>query len=108
MQVVADQFVAQIAGEFLVLLEKCVFPVGAKDVMAVLDLVDHGGQLAAQPLVAPHAEDLADAVGRQPPESDFATALEDFVDGKVAFEDEVAGKKLAMRTTMEPNTSSRS
>ena len=58
--------------------------------MAVLDLIDHGGQLAAQPLVQPHAEDLADAVGGQAPQADFATALEDFVDGEVAFEDEVA------------------
>ena len=89
-QIVGAEFVAQIAGEFLVLLEKCVFPVGAEDVVAVLDLVDHGGQLAAQPLVAPHAENLADAVGGQAPQADFAIALEDFVDGKVAFEDEIS------------------
>ena len=64
------------------------FPVGAKDVVAVLDLVDHGGQFAALPLFAA-AEELADAVGGQAPQSDFATALEDFVDGKIAFEDEI-------------------
>ena len=37
----------------------------------------------------PNAEDLADAVGGQPPEADLAASLEDLVDGKVAFEDEV-------------------
>src|SRR5207245_1117471 len=36
------------------------------------------------------AKDFADAVGRQTPESDFAAPLEDFMDGEVAFEDEVA------------------
>src|SRR5947208_2515446 len=58
--------------------------------MAVLDLFDDGGDVAAQFLSAPHAKDFADAVGRQTPESDFAAPLEDFMDGEVAFEDEVA------------------
>ena len=40
-------------------------------------------------LSQPDAEDLADAVRRQPPQADLATALEDLVDGEVAFEDEV-------------------
>ena len=51
--------------------------------MAVLDLFDDGGDLAAQFLGAPHAEDFADAVRRQTPESDFAAPLEDFMDGEV-------------------------
>ena len=58
--------------------------------MAMLDLIDDGGEFAAQSLVEPDAEDLADPVGRQPPEPEFAASLEDLVDGKVAFEDEVA------------------
>ena len=57
--------------------------------MAVLDLIDDGGEFPVQPLVKADAEDLADAVGRQPPQADFAASLEDFVDGEVAFEDEV-------------------
>ena len=39
-QIVGAEFVAKIAGVLLVLLEKGVFPVGAKDMVAVLDLVD--------------------------------------------------------------------
>ena len=66
-QVVGAEFVAQVAREFLVLFQKGVLPVGAENVMAVLDLVDHGGQFAAQALVQADAKDLADPVGRQPP-----------------------------------------
>src|SRR5438552_7827481 len=51
--------------ELLVLFQKCVFPVRAKNVMAVLDLIDHDGELSPQSLVQPDAEDLADAVGCQ-------------------------------------------
>ena len=80
----------KIAGELLVLSEKGVFPVGAENVMAVLDLIDHRGEFAAQSLVEPDAEDLADPVGRQTPEADFAAPLEDLMDGEVALEDEVA------------------
>src|SRR3974377_2551456 len=38
----------------------------------------------------PQAENFADPVGRHEPQTDFATALEDCVDGKVALEDEIA------------------
>ena len=51
-QVVGTEFIAQEAGELLVLLEEGVFPVRAEDVMAVLDLIDDRGQLAAQSLVS--------------------------------------------------------
>ncbi len=89
-QIVGTEFVAQEAGELLVLFEEGVLPVGAEDVMAVLDLIDDRGEFARQPLVEADAEDLADAVGRQPPQADLAASLEDLVDGKVAFEDEIA------------------
>jgi hypothetical protein len=39
--------------------------------------------------VQPYAENFADPVGCQPPKTDLATALEDPVDGKVAFENEI-------------------
>jgi hypothetical protein len=58
--------------------------------MAVLDLFDDSGEFAAQFLVEAYAEDLADAVGGHSPQTDFATALEDFVNREVAFEDEIA------------------
>lgn len=88
-QVVGTEFVAQEAGELLVLFEESVLPVGAEHMVAMLDLIDDGGQFPAQALVEPDAEDLADAVGGQPPEPDLAASLEDLVDGEVAFEDEV-------------------
>src|SRR5690242_18050202 len=41
-------FIAQEGEELLVLLEEGVLEVGAKDMVAVLDLVDDGGQFAFQ------------------------------------------------------------
>jgi hypothetical protein len=58
--------------------------------MAMFDLIENGGQLAAQPLMEPDAEDLTDAVGGEAPQADLAAALEDLVDGKVTFENEIA------------------
>ena len=89
-EVVGAQFVAQEGGELFVLLEEGVLEVGAEDMMAMLDLIDDGGELAAHPAVKAAAEDRGDLVGGQPPQAEFAAALEQFVDGKVALEDEVA------------------
>src|ERR1700692_1420796 len=75
---------------FIVLLEEGVLEVGAEDMMAMLDAIDDGGQLAAHPAVQASAEDLGDLVAGQPPQAEFAAAFEEFVDGKVALEDEVA------------------
>jgi hypothetical protein len=88
-QVVGAKLVAEEAGELLVLFEKSILPVGAEDVMAMLDLIDDRGQFPMQPFVEPHAEDLADPVRRQPPQADFAAAFKDFVNGEVAFENEI-------------------
>src|SRR6266852_6134205 len=66
-QVVGAEFVAQEAGELFVLLEKRVLPIGAEDMMAMLDLIDDGGEFPTQFLVEPDAEDLADPVGGEPP-----------------------------------------
>ena len=76
--------------ELLVLLEEGALEVGAEDVMAMLDLVDDRGQLAAHAAMEPHAEDRSDLVGAEPPETKLAAALEQLVDGKVTLEDEVA------------------
>src|SRR6266436_1226880 len=89
-EVVGDQFVAQEGGELFVLLEEGVLEVGAEDMMAMLDAIDDSGQLAAHPAVQASAEDLGDLVAGQPPQAEFAAAFEEFVDGKVALEDEVA------------------
>jgi hypothetical protein len=47
--VVGAEFVAQERRELPILLQDGVFEVGAKDMMAMLDLIDHGGELAAYP-----------------------------------------------------------
>ena len=57
--------------------------------MAMFDLIDDGGELSRQPLAESDAEDLTDAVRRQPPQADFAASLEDLVNGKVALENEI-------------------
>ena len=46
-QVIGAKLVAEEAGELLVLFEEGVFPVGAEDVMAMLDLIEDGSQLSA-------------------------------------------------------------
>ena len=58
--------------------------------MAMLDLIDNGGELAAVPAVQTGAEDLGNLVGGEPPQAEFTASLEQLVDGKVALEDEVA------------------
>ena len=71
-EVVGADLVAQEGGELLVLLDEGVFPVGAEDMMAVLDLLQGGVQLAAELFGQPHAKDLADLVGGQAPQADLA------------------------------------
>jgi hypothetical protein len=89
-EVVGAQFVAQEGRELLVLFEEGVLEVDAQDMMAMSDLIDDGGELAAVPAVEAGAEDRGDLVGGEPPEAEFAAALEQLMNGKVALEDEVA------------------
>ena len=88
-QIIGADLVAQKARELFVLLEKGILPIGAKDVMAMFDLIDDRGQFPAQPLVQADAENLADAVSREAPQADLAAALEDLVNRKMTLEDEV-------------------
>ena len=46
LEIVGAELVAQEGRELLVLLQEGVLEVGAKDMMAMLDLVDDGGELA--------------------------------------------------------------
>jgi hypothetical protein len=89
-QIVGDQLVAQEGEEFFVLFEEGVLEVGAEDMMAVLDAIDDGSELAAHLAVQARAEDLGDLVGAQPPQAELAAALKQLVNGKVALEDKVA------------------
>src|SRR6516162_6857513 len=89
-EVVGAKLIAQERCEFFVLLQEGMLEVGAEDMMAMLNLVDDGGELAGQPAVQARAEYLGNLVGCQPPQSELPAALEQFVDGKVPFEYEVA------------------
>ena len=53
--------------------------------MAMLDLIDDGGELAAVPAVQAGAEYRGNLVGGEPPQPEFTTSLEQLVDGKVAL-----------------------
>ena len=89
-EVVGAQFVTQEGCELFILPQYRALEVGAEDMMAMLDLIDDGGELAAYLAIEALAEDRGDLVGGQPPQAEFAAALEQFVDGKVALENEVA------------------
>src|SRR5208337_727237 len=73
-EIVGDQLVAQEGREFLVLLQEGALEVGAEDMMAVLDLVDDGGQLAMHPATDLLAEDRGDLVRTEPPQAELAAA----------------------------------
>src|SRR5438445_10981338 len=75
-EVVGDQLVAQEGRELFVLFEEGGLEVGAEDVMAVLDAIDDGGELAANPAVQAGAEDLGDLVAGQPPQAELAASAE--------------------------------
>src|SRR5271165_1114751 len=89
-EVVRDQLVAQVGSELFVLFEEGVLEIGTEDMVAVLDAVDDGGEFATHPAVHPCAEDCRDLVAGEPPQTELAAAFEQFVDGKVSLEDEVA------------------
>src|SRR5207253_11242611 len=89
-EVVGAELVAQESGELFVLFEESVFPISAEDVMAVLDLLQGGVQLAWQAAGDSGGEDFRDLVGGGAPQRRLAGAVEEAIDGKVAFEDEVA------------------
>ncbi len=57
--------------------------IGTEDTVAVLDAVDDGSEFAAQPAVHTCAEDGSDLVAREPPQTELATAFEQFVNRKV-------------------------
>ena len=85
-EVVGTEFVAQEGREFLILFEEGALEVGPEDMMAMLDLIDDGGQLAAVPAVQASAEDLGNLIGGESAQAEFATSLEQLVDGEVPLE----------------------
>jgi len=95
-EVVGHQLVAQEGDELFVLLEEGVLEVGTEDMMAVLDAVDDGGELAPHPAVAAGAEDLGDLVGGQPPQAEFAAPFEQLVDGEVVCQSRTSSSTLSV------------
>src|SRR5215468_5601557 len=88
-EVVGAELIAQERCELLVLLQERVLEVGAIDMVAVLDLLDDGGEPAGDLAMQALPEDLGDLVGCQPPQPQLTASLEQLVDGKVPLEDEV-------------------
>src|SRR5438105_3965131 len=89
-EVVGAELVAQEGGELLVLFEESIFPVGAEDMMAVLDLLQGGVELAWQAAGEAGAKDFRDLLGGETPEPQLTTVFEEAMDGEVALEDEIA------------------
>src|SRR5262245_5537479 len=89
-EVVGTQLIAQERRELLVLLEEGIPEVGTVDMVAVRDLLDHVGELAAVATAETGTEDRRHLVGGEPPQAEFTTAFEQLVDRKVPLEDEVA------------------
>src|SRR5437899_12181966 len=88
-EIVGAEFVAQEGGELLVLFEESIFPVGTEDMMAVLDLLQGGVELAWQAAGEAGAEDFRDLLRRKAPQSQLARALEEAMAGEAGFEDEI-------------------
>src|SRR5215831_15416825 len=88
-EVVGAQFVAEEHRELLVLPENRIAEVGAEHMMAVFDLINDGGEVAAVVTLEADAEDFRDLVRGQSPQAEFTASLEQLVDGKVALEDKI-------------------
>src|SRR5215468_3442861 len=74
-EVVGAELIAQERCELLVLLQERVLEVGAIDMVAVLDLLDDGGELAGDLAMQALPEDLGDLVGCQPPQPQLTASL---------------------------------
>src|SRR5260370_12778671 len=85
-EVVGAEFVAQESRELFILLEEGALEIGAEDMMAMLDLIDDGGELAAVPAVQAGAEDLGHLFCGGAPPAAVTTSLEQLVDGQVSPE----------------------
>ena len=89
-EVVAQGFHPQEGRELLVHPQDGVLRVAAQHVMAVLDLLEHAAQLAAQALVEAEPEQVCERVGGEAEQAEVTGALEQRVDGEVAPEDDIA------------------
>ena len=91
-QVVAHDLQAQEGAALLVRLEKGMLPIGAIDMHAAIEPLEHALQLAFDSPANGLREDLSDVVGSEQIEGKLARPLEEPTDGTVALEDEVAAE----------------
>ena len=91
-QVVAHDLQAQEGAALLVRLEKGMLPIGAIDMHAAIEPLEHALELAFDSPANGLREDLSDVVGSEQIEGKLARPLEEPTDGTVALEDEVAAE----------------
>lgn len=89
-QVVRADLAAQEGGELLVLLEEGTFPVGAEDMVPMLNLLQGSPELALLAARDAKAEDLREAVRGPTQNPQLAGALEEAMNRKMTFEDKIA------------------
>lgn len=89
-QVIAEDFQAQEGGELLIHAQHGVFAAGAQHMMAMFYAFQDGGELTSDSLVETKAKHLRELVGAEAEQSKVAGALEEFMDGEVSSEDEIA------------------
>src|SRR5919109_1839920 len=88
-QIIGGQFVAQVSEILLVLFEPCMFPIGAEDMLAVLDALQDGLEFAVDPIAVTACEHTANFNAGDTPQAQFTTTLEQFSDGMISFENEI-------------------
>src|SRR6516162_228110 len=89
-EVIAEDLEAQEGGELLIHAQHGVFAAGAQHMMAMVHPFQDGGELTSDSLVETKAEHLRELVGSKAEQSEVAGALEEFMDGEVPSEDDVA------------------
>src|ERR1700752_5302012 len=89
-QVIAEDLQTQEGGELLIHAQHGVLAAGAQHMMAMVHPFQDGGELTSDSLVEAKAEQMRELVGREAEQAEVAGALEEFMDGEVASEDEVA------------------
>ena len=89
-QVVAAGFNPEERTELLVLLDEGMLAIGPEYVMALLDAIERRMELAVEASRHAVPEELGEGIGGNRGEGEFASALEQAIDGEVPVEDNIA------------------
>jgi len=89
-QVIAEDLQAQEGGKLFIQAQHGVFAAGAQHIMAMVHPLQDSGELTSDPLVETKAEQLRELVSSKAEQAEVTGALEEFVNGEVPSEDEVA------------------